>query len=200
MSLDRTLAHPELQRLAASLEAMPGQATPPEEIGVWAAVAVIFRTVGQSAELLFIKRVERETDTWSGQVALPGGRRDPDDESLRSTAVRETWEEIGLDLATTGRDLGVLDDVAPRSPVLPPIAVRPYVFGVPADCELVAGSEVAEAFWVPLDLLRDRSRWTETTVNAHGLTLDVAAIIYGEHVIWGMTHRIVQQIAERLTD
>lgn len=200
MSLERTLNQPYVRKLAESLQAEEGRATSADGIGVWAAVALIFRAVDDSAELLFIKRVEREGDSWSGQVALPGGRQDPDDESLLATAMRETWEEIGLQLGTLGETLGVLDDVAPRTPVLPPIAVRPYVFAVPREAATVAGAEVAEIFWVPLELLRDESRWAEAEVNATGITLKVPAIRYGEHTIWGMTHRIVLQVLNRLRD
>lgn len=51
-------------------------------------------------EVLFIKRAARVGDMWTGHVALPGGKRDPEDDSDRIVAVRETSEEIGLDLTT----------------------------------------------------------------------------------------------------
>lgn len=50
-------------------------------------------------EVLFIKRASRAGDMWTGHVALPGGKRDLEDEDDRAVAVRETSEEIGLDLA-----------------------------------------------------------------------------------------------------
>ena len=191
--------HPDITRLADSLRERPGEPTAADGINVWAAVAVIVRAAADDrAELLFIKRVEREGDSWSGQIALPGGREDNDDDSLLRTAIRETWEEIGLDLAAHGEALGVLDDVAPRTPVLPPIAVRPFVFSVHAQSETVNGPEVAEVFWVPLDLLLDSSRWSETEVQTPAGSSRVDAIIYGDHVVWGMTLRIVAQLVERL--
>ena len=52
-----------------------------------------------TAELLFIKRADRQGDKWSSHVAFPGGRRDEDDEDGLYTAMRETWEEVGIDLA-----------------------------------------------------------------------------------------------------
>lgn len=62
-------------------------------------------------EILYIKRATRPTDKWSAHVAFPGGRRDETDEDGLYTAMRETWEEVGLDLAD--RDfvnVGQLDD------------------------------------------------------------------------------------------
>lgn len=60
-------------------------------------------------EVLFIKRVNRKSDRWSGHVALPGGKRDPEDESDKATADRETFEEVGLDLTKDAHFVGPLD-------------------------------------------------------------------------------------------
>lgn len=50
------------------------------------------------AEVVFIKRAARVGDRWTSHVALPGGKRDPEDEDDKAVAIRETFEEIGLDL------------------------------------------------------------------------------------------------------
>lgn len=55
-----------------------------------------------TAEVLFIKRANRKGDRWTGHVALPGGGRDPEDEDDCATAIRETWEEVGIDLTAEG--------------------------------------------------------------------------------------------------
>lgn len=51
-------------------------------------------------EVVFIKRAAREGDRWTSHVALPGGKRDPEDEDDKAVAIRETAEEIGLDLTS----------------------------------------------------------------------------------------------------
>jgi 8-oxo-dGTP pyrophosphatase MutT (NUDIX family) len=62
-------------------------------------------------ELLFIRRAEHEADPWSGQMGFPGGRAEAGDTDLKQTAIRETLEEIGIDLARDGAFLGPLDEV-----------------------------------------------------------------------------------------
>src|SRR5262245_51874152 len=110
-----------------------------------AAVAVILHDGDEGVETLFIHRAVRAGDVWSGQIAFPGGRREPSDTDLLATAIRETREEVGVDLSAAER-LGVLDDLHPRTPVLPPVVVRPFVFASTARPMIEVSSEVQDAF------------------------------------------------------
>ena len=63
-----------------------------------AAVAIVVREGTDGPQVLLIRRAEHPGDAWSGHMAFPGGREDPGDESLLATAIRETFEELALDL------------------------------------------------------------------------------------------------------
>ena len=197
----------DLPRLERSLQGRPGRPAVPEEPVREAAVALVLRSgTGASGasvdadplELLFIKRAEYEGDPWSGHVAFPGGRREAGDASLEHTARRETLEELALDLAADGRLLGVLDDLYPRTPVLPAIVVRPFVYALERDVLLAPSAEVAVAFWVPVaELVRPGAK-VSSAVRARGRELLVPSFRHDGHVIWGMTERIVKSLLEHL--
>jgi 8-oxo-dGTP pyrophosphatase MutT (NUDIX family) len=191
------LSHPKIARLRESLAArQPVEAE--DEAGVRkAAVALIFRAGnGGLPELLFIKRADYPGDPWSGQVAFPGGREESGDHSLQETAARETREETGIDLDREGMVIGVLDDLRPRTVRLPAVVVRPYVAVVERTEPLELSSEVAFAFWIPFGALADKESWREDTVFARGMQINARVFRHEEHVIWGMTERILAQLLE----
>ncbi len=160
-----------------------------------AAVALVLRPRLNDCELLLIRRATRDGDPWSGQIGLPGGRYDRTDDSLVTTAVRETMEEVGLDLRRHGRLLGVLDELRPRTPVLPPIIVRPFVYAlddvVPP---LVFSDEVAEARWVALGALFVPEARVETSVTVRDIRMRVQAYVHEDFTVWGMTERILGEL------
>jgi 8-oxo-dGTP pyrophosphatase MutT (NUDIX family) len=128
-----------------------------------AAVALVLREGLEGPELLVIKRSETERDHWSGHLALPGGRVEAEDESLLATAVRETREEVGLDLDAGGEAVARLGTVKPQSPYAPRVSVTPFVSVAPREYHAASGveskglelsEEVAAAFWVPVDELK----------------------------------------------
>jgi len=155
-----------------------------------AAVALILLEGPQGLETLLIRRAERADDPWSGQVALPGGRRDPADADLLGTAIREAHEETGVDLSTAER-LGVLDDLYPRISTLPPVVVRPFVFALASRPTLVPGVEAARVFWLPLARLTQRGVRRDLTLAVRGVERTLPAYVIDETVIWGMTERIL---------
>jgi len=161
-----------------------------------AAVAIVVRARAGSAEMLFIERAVREGDPWSGQMALPGGRREHDDDSSLSTARRETFEEVGIQLAEA-EYLGRLDDITGNARRSPALIVATHVFFLEQDQEIeLAREEVQDAFWFPLLDMLEESRSVEYTI-AHRPEARYPGILVGipeRHVVWGLTYRIVENL------
>lgn len=166
-----------------------------------AAVAVVLRACGALTELLVIRRAVSERDHWSGHLALPGGRKDAADANLCETAIRETREEVGIDLREGGEVLGRLPTVTPKSSLAPQVAVTPFVAVAPPAYhssdeasmpkELRLNEEVAAAFWVPLRLLKESGRSERFTMVIMGVNRAWPAYPSAEGLIWGLTERIL---------
>jgi 8-oxo-dGTP pyrophosphatase MutT (NUDIX family) len=126
-------------------------------------------------------------------MALPGGRREPEDADLLTTAIRETFEEVGIRL---GREdlAGSLDDVVPRTPVLPPIAVRPYVFVLGACPAMILSAEVDSARWVAIDHFLRPDTHHPVRLEVAGESRQVQAYELENGIVWGMTERIVTSL------
>lgn len=195
--LAQALRHPDIARLAQCLARREAVDAAPQPDTRLAAVAAVLRVVEGEAELLFIKRAEHEGDPWSGHMAFPGGRHEPGDADLQSTAIRETLEELALDLSK-GRLLGRLDDLAPRNPVLPSVLIRPFVAIVAPDVTFVPSEEVAATFWVPLAVLRHEDTRAEHVMTINGARARFPGFRVDEHIVWGLTERIVQQLLSLL--
>ncbi|GJG87374.1 coenzyme A pyrophosphatase [Gemmatimonadetes bacterium T265] len=198
-----------LDRLAAALADRPGAVVTlatDEPEPRRAAVALVLRPANgapangapangaPAPSLLLVKRAEYPGDPWSGHIAFPGGRAEPDDATPWDTAARETWEETGLDLRHNARLLGTLDELHPRTPTLPPIIVRPHVVVADAFGPLRLSDELADGFWVPLDHFAAPGVDRPSTVTARGRTLVVPSFVVDGHMIWGMTERILRQL------
>ena len=157
----------------------------------WAAVAIVL--VPDPDSLLLVRRAERPGDPWSGQMALPGGRRE-EEEDLLFTAIRETEEEVSLSLPPEAL-VGVLDDMAPRTPVLPPIAVRPYVFRLERRPQLATLSEeIAATYWIPLASLLSDEFYADVDMVVQSRSMRFPAFRLEEGTVWGMTERILSDL------
>lgn len=171
-----------------------------------AAVALVLRRNLSEAEMLVIKRSVSERDHWSGHLALPGGRVEKDDASLLATAVRETFEEVGIDLEAGGEVLGRLGVVEPKSPLAPRVSVAPFVLVAPAEYHvrhdgevtppLVLSEEVAAAFWVPVSKLRTGGRSDVFKMVFAGVEREWPAYPSEHGPIWGITERILTEFLE----
>lgn len=181
------------RRLAAGDRPLPAAASAGPSTGIrpWQAATAVVVAPGDDgrAEVAFIRRSERPGDPWSGDMALPGGRRDAGDADLAATARRETLEEIGVPLE---QHVARLPDQSGRSH---PGLVAAFVHLLDERPSLHPDPrEVAEALWIPVHRLlepslRSRIQWAGAalpTIEDDG------------RVIWGLTHRILRSFFDAI--
>ena len=138
--------------------------------------------------ILLNKRTEWVEDH-KGEIAFPGGRKDESDRTVRETALRETYEEMGISPEDV-QVLGELDNVPTASDYLISTLVGtipyPYRFKPSA-------REVAEVLEVPISLLRDRSSHREEARLVDGRLVRATAYSYRGHLIFGATAQVLGQ-------
>ena len=156
-----------------------------------AAVAMILKG-RDDPEVLLIKRAEKEGDPWSGQVALPGGKMAEGDADLSRTAQRETMEEVGIDLGTSGQFLGYLGATRTHTGTM---EVVPCAFLLKEDVKVIPNSEVASYSWVKVRALLAPGAKSTYRLGAGG-QLTVPAYSVGGYVVWGLTYRLLSQALE----
>jgi 8-oxo-dGTP pyrophosphatase MutT (NUDIX family) len=156
-----------------------------------AAVAAVLHDEPAGPHVLLMKRVDRAGDPWSGHISLPGGGHHASDASLLETAIRETHEELGIELGGA-RLLGSLPPLHPRVSGPLGIEVTPFVFATETAPEPVCGPEARSAFWLPLPLAASGS--LDDTYTYPSTQAAFPSWRYDGHVIWGLTWRILGEL------
>jgi 8-oxo-dGTP pyrophosphatase MutT (NUDIX family) len=170
-----------------------------EPVGTRAAVAAVLREEQGRLELLFIRRAEQEKDPWSGHVSFPGGRSEPGDHDLVATAIRETAEETALDLSRDGELLGPLDEIRAVARARPvDLSIAPFVFRLARPSELVPNHEVVSMHWLSLEALLGPGHRSKMEYVHEGQTLELPCLRIDGLVIWGLTHRMFDNLRELL--
>lgn len=168
------------------------QAFQPRKNTRHAAVAAILRPLPSHTEALFILRSTKDGDPWSGQMAFPGGHYEDHDNSLRETAERETWEEIGLDLVADASFLGKIHDVEanPRGRDFN-IVVSPFVYQLNnPNPRFSPNYEVADVLWGSLsDMFTGQNVTQLQFPPTSGQTFPGYGV--GDQVVWGLTLRML---------
>jgi 8-oxo-dGTP pyrophosphatase MutT (NUDIX family) len=166
----------------------------PEREGKRASVLVPLYVLEDELHVVFTKRTDR-VESHKGEISFPGGARDPLDNDLIHTAVRECEEEIGLRREHI-EIIGQLDDIVTISDYHVSVYVgrlhshpSPYVW-------LPQESEVAEVLEVPLTHLRDETNIVEVPRLRNGELTLLEGWLWRDHVIWGATGRMVRNFLD----
>lgn len=170
----------------------------PHEPRSRAAVAMVLAPVDDGARLLLIKRAEHPHDPWSGHMAFPGGRHDPGDADLVRTAIRETREEVGLDLEEHGSFVARMDDLtAVAGGRNLDMVISPFLFLVEREHPTrIDATEVAAALWVPMRVFRDERHHGSIRFEREGSRMEFPAFHVGDHRVWGLTYRMIRGFLE----
>lgn len=144
----------------------------------YAAVSIVV----SEGKLILEKRSSNVNDPWSGQFSLPGGHLSESDESLKDTAIRETFEETGIDLGKNSRYIGYFGPFTPRN--REDLEVYAYIFEIPKVEKLVPSSESEYLIWIELSNLKVAN-------GIYGKEFKIA-----EGTIWGMTARVLEKFIE----
>jgi 8-oxo-dGTP pyrophosphatase MutT (NUDIX family) len=186
----------DVRRALARIEPRAREDVP---LGRKAAVAGVLRERESGLELLFIRRAEHPRDPWSGNMGWPGGRVDAGDGTSLATAVRETREELALDLERDADLLGALSERRTHLQVQGvPLAVAAFLFALRGDPVLSPNHEVQETVWVPLSYLLDRSNRGLFVWTGRGLPLPLPCYRYEGRVIWGLTLGLLDELLDAL--
>lgn len=186
----------DLEVIRKSLAGREARVLDGEMVSARAAVAAILRARREigDPEVLLIRRAEKPGDPWSGHMAFPGGRTAPTDPDLLATAIRETREEVGLDLGRDAELIGRLDDIpAIARGKSTGMVIRPFVFALAQpEIELHPNDEVDEAHWAPLGPLVRGEVATTLDYPFEGRMIALPGYRVGERVVWGLTYQMLQ--------
>lgn len=147
-----------------------------------AAVLIALRPGPQGLEVLLTKRAETLRQH-AGQISFPGGRRDPEDEDLAATALRETWEEVGIPPETVNVYGALL-----RLPLVTGYAITAYVGEFESHTALVRNpAEVDELIVAPISEIADQGIHRIEQMVWNDEEFPVHYFDYGRHQVWGAT-------------
>lgn len=164
-----------------------------------AAVAAVFRESKGSVELLLMRRAEKEGDPWSGHMAFPGGRKEEQDSDLLSASIRETMEEIGLDLTTRAEHFGALTPLHAMAKGKPiPLMVSPFLFELIEPTHFSLNHEVAEVMWIPLSFFLEESNRSTMPYRKMGVDWQLPCYHYEGRTVWGLTLKMIDEILNRV--
>lgn len=161
-------------------------------VSINCSVAIIL-TREASPRLFLIERARRKGDPWSGDMAFPGGKKSPDDDSLVETARRETKEESSIVLPFVPDSLRIRDRITKSHNSPQPMTITPFVFSVDKPLPAIPNHEVASCHWVELKTLKESKR-QKMLWRIGRMKIPVSYIPIGEKRLWGLTLSMVDEL------
>jgi 8-oxo-dGTP pyrophosphatase MutT (NUDIX family) len=160
--------------------------------GVNAAVSLIIRKTSSYLELILIRRPQYD-GPHSGQVSFPGGKSEKTDNSLLETAIRETYEEIGIKLDHA-------EYLGPLTPLSIPVSkflVYPFIFlQLPSRPFNIDPHEVEYVIHCPVSELVDQTNLRRTILTIDGFKIETPYFAINGETVWGATAMMLAEFKE----
>jgi 8-oxo-dGTP pyrophosphatase MutT (NUDIX family) len=199
------------KRIKIQLDSLPGESAHLEMIPyriLSSPFQIDEKNAKQSAVLCLLKQVnnqlyvlliERQSDggKHSGQIAFPGGKKDEEDNGLEQTALRETFEEVGIE----AHNVEILGELTSVYIPVSNFFVQPFIGVLKQEYNLVLSArEVKEAFWFNVkELLNEDCKTKRHIKNHKGITLkDIPCFVLNDKVVWGATSLILNELKQLL--
>lgn len=167
--------------------------TPPKNTNVTKKASVLIPLFEKenTPHILLTKR-SSHLRSHSGQVSFPGGKQDDQDKDALQTALRESYEEIGLDPKVVNV-IGCIDQIISRNLYL----VTPFVAVIPAHFQLnINTDEIESVFSVPLDFFMKQENHFTDEIFTTRFPFLLHHFIYKEYDIWGLTAMLILRLLE----
>jgi 8-oxo-dGTP pyrophosphatase MutT (NUDIX family) len=145
-------------------------------------------------EIIFTQR-STKLSTHSGEVSFPGGKWDEQDKNLFETALRESNEEINLNIEDVVL-AGSLNYLVSKHK----IEVNPYVGLITRKQNLLDNDEIEKIFTVPLEFLTDKKNAKLHKIEKKNRNVIVPSWVYNDQIIWGLTAMITADFVNTCFD
>jgi 8-oxo-dGTP pyrophosphatase MutT (NUDIX family) len=155
-------------------------------------VLILFYPQNDRPHIVFIERPQYD-GVHSGQMAFPGGKAESTDKSLQQTALRETGEEIGVNINDI-KIIGKLTElyIPPSNYLVEPfVGFLNYMPGFVPEIK-----EVSEIVTVGFDEITDEKNFQVRNIDASGLKYNVPCFYVQKKIIWGATSMILNELVE----
>lgn len=179
--------------LGAVLLEVESHNEPPSDERVPAAVLVPLYEVGDADLRVVLTKRRTDLRRHAGEISFPGGRHDPDDDTLADTALREAEEEIGLMRA----EVTVVGALERTSTFVTNYAIHPFVGLIDRRHRWRASASEVEAVLEP-SLRNVRAGRTRTRIERRGIAFETDAYVFDDQLVWGATARILEDLLARI--
>jgi 8-oxo-dGTP pyrophosphatase MutT (NUDIX family) len=176
----------------ASATGATDRPAPAEEVPA-AVLVPLFLAGAEEEPHVVLTRRRADLKRHAGEISFPGGRRDPEDRDLSETALREAEEEIGLPRAA----VRMLGELPPTSTFATNYVIHPFVGLIPEGLAWRLSPREVDAV-LELGLRELRAGRTRTHMERRGISFETDAFLLDDHVIWGATARILEDLLEQL--